>query len=238
MPFSTSPRRLNLKMTRQPDDVTCGPTCLQSIYDYYGDNISLEQVIREVPMLRGGGTLAANLGYHALHRGYQAIIYSYNLVLFDPSWAGLEAEALLEKLDRQQRLKDSPKFNAATRAYKNFLNAGGQVRFDDLTPDLILGFLGHKIPILTGLSATFLYRAKRENPVTNEPDDIKGEPVGHFVLLSGFDPSTRKLEITDPYHPNPVSETQSYEVTLEHLVNAILLGVVTYDANLLILKKP
>lgn len=43
----------------QPDDTTCGPTCLQAVYNYYGDNVSVEEVIAGVRVLPEGGTLAA-----------------------------------------------------------------------------------------------------------------------------------------------------------------------------------
>ncbi|MCA9161211.1 MAG: hypothetical protein KDA72_22930, partial [Planctomycetales bacterium] len=63
----------------QPDDTTCGPTCLQAVYSYFEDEIPLPQVIAEVPGLAAGGTLAVLLGDHALRRGYDATIYTYNL---------------------------------------------------------------------------------------------------------------------------------------------------------------
>ena len=53
--------RLRLEVLPQPDNVTCGPTCLQAVYRYYGDVISLEQVIEEVTALPHGGTLAVLL---------------------------------------------------------------------------------------------------------------------------------------------------------------------------------
>ena len=43
---------------REPDDTTCGPTCLHADYRYYDDAISLQNVISETLQLAGGGTLA------------------------------------------------------------------------------------------------------------------------------------------------------------------------------------
>lgn len=77
---------LDFDIQSQPDEVTCGPTCLHALYQYYGEDISLKQVIREVKQLKAGGTLAVMLGNHALQRGYKAYIYTYNLNVFDPSW--------------------------------------------------------------------------------------------------------------------------------------------------------
>ena len=70
----------------QPDEVTCGPTCLQALYNYYGDTVALTDVIRGCAKLKFGGTLAVMLGHHTLQRGYRAHIYTYNLNVFDPTW--------------------------------------------------------------------------------------------------------------------------------------------------------
>ncbi len=85
-PLTADGEILHVDILPQPDDTTCGPTCLHAAYRYYGDIISLTQVIREVRKLKGGGTLAVFLACHALKRGYQAKIYTYNLHVFDPTW--------------------------------------------------------------------------------------------------------------------------------------------------------
>ena len=71
-------------MQPQPDDMTCGPTCLHAVYRYFDDDVPLEQVVGEASMLDEGGTLAVLLGCHAQRRGYEASIYTYNLDVFDP----------------------------------------------------------------------------------------------------------------------------------------------------------
>ncbi|HPF71947.1 MAG TPA: cysteine peptidase family C39 domain-containing protein, partial [Candidatus Krumholzibacteria bacterium] len=75
---------LPFEIAPQPDETTCGPTCLHAIYRYYGDDIPLDQVVREVPTLEQGGTLAVLLAGHALARGYRAAIHTYKLQIFDP----------------------------------------------------------------------------------------------------------------------------------------------------------
>jgi hypothetical protein len=39
--------QLELEMLPQPDDTTCGPTCLHAVYRYRGHEIPLDQVIRK-----------------------------------------------------------------------------------------------------------------------------------------------------------------------------------------------
>ncbi|MFH1021272.1 MAG: C39 family peptidase, partial [Pseudomonadota bacterium] len=77
---------LDVAILPQPDLITCGPTCLHAVYQYYGDDITLTKVIDEVKSLETGGTLDVFLACHALRRGYKARIYTYNLQVFDPTW--------------------------------------------------------------------------------------------------------------------------------------------------------
>ena len=106
----------------------------------------------------------------------------------------------------------------------------------DLTPGLIRGILQRGLPILTGLSATFLYRDKREYGPKDEHDDIRGTPAGHFVILNGYHREGRTVLVTDPLHPNPAAPTQVYPVNIDRVICSILLGVLTYDANLLVIQ--
>ena len=228
--------KIVLPILPQPNDSTCGPTCLHAIYRYYGDEQSLDDVIAEVATLEEGGTLAVMLGCHALKRGYKAIIYSYNLQVFDPTWFKLPPNGLSAKLAAQMKHKPSPKLQVASKSYLEFLSLGGEVRMEDLTADLIKDYLKNGVPILTGLSATYLYRKEREHGLYSVCDDIRGVPAGHFVVVTDFDEAAGEVHLADPYLPNP-NEKLMYSIRLEHLVCSILLGVVTYDANLLIITR-
>ena len=224
-----------LNILPQPTDESCGPTCLQAIYDFYGKHIELEKLIKDVKQVKGGGTLAVMLGNHALKHGYAVDIYTYNLLVFDPSWFQTKTD-LIAKLKLQAQHKNSNKLKQATNAYLEFLTAGGNIYLDELQPSLLKEILMKGRPILTGLSATYLYNSPREISETNTYDDIKGVPVGHFVVISGLDEQENKLLIADPLNPNPINKTnQYYKVDIQRVVNAILLGIVTYDANLLII---
>lgn len=224
----------------QPDEVTCGPTCLQALYNFYGDDVSLKQVIREVKQLKNGGTLAVMLANHALQRGYKACIYSYNLNVFDPSWFRHPSKKIVRFLQEQMEFKRKRrKLQVASKAYIKFLESGGELLYHELDDKLIKSYLKKSIPILTGLSATYLYGSPREVPQFNIYDPIKGEPVGHFVVISGYDEEKNLAYLADPMTPNPLSKGQQvYHVSFSRLINSILLGIVTYDANLLIIEPP
>ena len=228
--------RLSLDILPQPDELTCGPTCLQAVYRYYGDDISLDQVITEVSMLQTGGTLGVWLACHALKRGYRATIYTFKLQLFDPSWFLPDGPDIVERLEAQLEFKDDLKLRTATHAYLEFFRLGGRLKLTDLTPALIRRYLKRQRPVIAGLSATFLYRSQREFGENCDYDDVRGEPSGHFVVLCGYDRNTREALIADPLHINPLSAGQKYRSSINRVINSVLLGVLTYDGNLIIIE--
>jgi hypothetical protein len=228
----------SLRIHAQPNDDTCGPTALHAVYDYFGEDLSLEDVIDGVHRMEDGGTLAVFLGLHALKLGYNVRIHSYNLRVFDPSWDGLPPDTLRKKLVAQTRFKEGKKLHAACLAYARYIKEGGEVRFDDPKPTLLQDYFDHDLPVLTGLSATYLYKSKREyntNAGVSVFDDLRGKPMGHFVVLCGM--KGKQVLVADPYQGNPFSNDGRYEVHVGRLINSIMLGIVTYDANLLIISK-
>ena len=227
---------LDFDIKAQPDEVTCGPTCLHAMYQYYDDKISLSQVIQEVKQLKNGGTLAVMMGSHALQRGYQASIYTYNLNVMDPTWFKLSSTKIIANLRKQMAYKAKRrKLRVASGAYIKFLEAGGKLLYAELDESLIKGYLKKSIPILAGLSATYLYGTPREMPVNNKFDSIKGDPVGHFAIINGYNADSSYVYLADPMNPNPL-KSQYYHVSFDRLINSIMLGIVTYDANLLIIQ--
>jgi hypothetical protein len=238
-PARNAMTNLQFDIWPQPDNTTCGPTCLHAVYRYYDDTIALPQVVAEVPALEGGGTLSVYLAMHALRRGYRTTIIPYNLQIFDPTWAQLPAAEIVVRLRRQAAVKTGmPGFARITDAYLEYLQRGGRLRFEVLTARLIRSYLRRGIPILTGLSATYLYDCSREYDAGGEVvyDDVRGESCGHFVVLAGYNREARRAVVADPFLPNPLAEGQHYAVALDRLVCAILLGILTYDGDLLIIQ--
>ena len=224
------------KILTQPDDSTCGPTSLHAVYNFFQYEVNLQEVIHSVNYLEEGGTLAVFLGLDALSKGFKARIYTYNLRIFDPSWKDLSKEELLEKLEAQLVFKKGKKFALATQAYKQFLQEGGEILFDNLDEELLKKYLLKNVPILTGLSATYLYQSKREYTNSKNQsvfDDLRGEPMGHFVVLTRAEED--HVWVADPYKENPISQNNYYKIEIKRLINAVHLGIITYDANLLII---
>jgi hypothetical protein len=133
-------------------------------------------------------------------------------------------------------LKSGVKIRQECEAYAQFIELGGEVLMHDLNKSLIRHYLNVSLPILTGLSSTFLYMSPRERQRDMKPDDLRGTPTGHFVVLCGETRQRKMVRVADPYVPNPFAKDRYYEVNFDRLIGAILLGVLTYDANLLIIQ--
>jgi hypothetical protein len=55
-------------------------------------------------------------------------------------------------------------------------------------------------------------------------------------VLCGYDSVEKSVLMADPFLPNPIASSHHYAISLDRVVCSILLGIVTYDANLLILR--
>ena len=232
---------IKLEIQAQPDDTSCGPTCLHALYRYYRkDDVSLKQLINDIHKLDSGGTLIEILACDALRRGFDATIYTYHLQMFDPTWFAADGvvhdpESVSQRLQDQLKVKKWNRLTPATKACREFLSRGGQLKMADLTGELIAGYISQGYPIIAGLSSTFLYREMRETGAEMEEDDVRGEPQGHFVALVGYDSRKREVIVADPLDVHPPFYTAKYRLAMDRLINAILLGILTNDANLLVI---
>jgi hypothetical protein len=234
---SSVARELRVQHFAQPDDVTCGPASLRKVYDFYGVETPFEDVLQSIERNEDGGTLAVFLGMAALRRGFRARIYSYDLQIFDPTWHELSRDGLIAKVrQRLPHLVDAKRKGAAV-AYVRYLEMGGELAFDDLTPSLLRQIIDRGHPVLAGLSATYLYGFARERWDADAgrlvDDDVAGEPTGHFIVIAGYDQWGRRLTVLDPSRHVPASPDGRVSVGADRLINAILLGDATYDAVLL-----
>src|SRR5829696_4247454 len=119
--------RLPVSTLPQPDETTCGPTCLHSVYRYWGEEEPLAKLIARAHRFEHGGTLAVFLACDALRKGYRATIYTYNITVFDPTWFQ-GAVDIAERLERQRRVKADDDLQHATDGYLEFLGLGGELR--------------------------------------------------------------------------------------------------------------
>jgi len=227
---------LPIVIQRQPDYTTCGPTSLHAVYSYFGDAITLPEVIGETHKHATGGTLNVHLGLHALRRGYEAAVWVSNVNYWDPTWfdgktdLAAKARARFEAkgVAKQDRVRH------ALAALEEFLAGEGQILWGDLSPSRIGGVLERRLPILAGTNGTYLYQCARETE--KGPDDVAGDPFGHFVVVCGYRSQDETVSIADPLKDNPLHGTKYYRTSVHRLIGAIFLGAMTDDANCLVIR--
>ncbi len=227
------PYMLDVPRLSQPDDVSCGTTCLRQVLSSYGDQRTSEEILAATRRNTDGGTLGVFLGLAAIELGYRVRLYTYNLRVFDPTWFDMPVPALRRRLRRRLSFVRGKGLRREMRAWLDLLAEGGEIRFEELTPSLLISILRREHPLICGLSATYLYRQVRERPRDNVYDDVRGEPVGHFVVVCGYRQGARGFVVCDPWPHAPFEPGGRYEVPTHRLLNAILLGDVTSDAVLL-----
>ena len=62
-----------------------------------------------------------------------------------------------------------------------------------------------------------------------------GNP-GRLVDPSAYNREDRSVSVADPLKKNPIASSRYYSVNLYRLVCAIMLGILSYDGNLLIIQ--
>lgn len=235
---------IDFKMDAQPDDESCGPTCLHAVYKYYGLDITYQELVKQVERSLSGGTLAPMLGKHALQSGFKVTLFVNNLQLYDPTWFNQDGssnpDVLSDKLIQQVSCKKNRHLTIGTHSVLDFLSLGGTIYFRCMAADILRTYLERGVPIITGLSSTYLYNCSRElftNDGQSINDDVRGQPCGHFVVLCGYNNDEQSVVVADPFKANPVSGDNYYTVSTQRLINAIMLGIVTRDGNLLIVEQ-
>ena len=61
--------------------------------------------------------------------------------------------------------------------------------------------------------------------------------AGHFVVVQGYDYDRDHILVADPLPDTPLVDKHYYSVEISRLLAAIHLGILTYDANLLVIEK-
>ena len=235
-------RNIILKVPRfiQPK-MECAPTALNQIFSYYGLNIELKDLIKRCETKIKYKDWEYKAASVALDEGFKVDIYSTSLELFDPSWFKISRNKLINKLNK--RLKFVLKSNKsdwrngyikywhedAIKETVNFLENGGNIKFDLFNEKMIYNILSRKIPILVCfLDVNLFYCYKRK--YNNKYNDIKGMNFGHSVVVSGY--KNNKFIITDSGKKCP-NKSGIYSVLPDKLLTSIL----RYDGELVSIHK-
>lgn len=223
---------LNVERFAQPDNITCGPTSLRMVLNYYGKSVSHEEMMKHFTLFPGIGVLDPHICLAAKAMGFQAKTISFNFRVIHPSWTRLSREELLAKLKEYLPGIANYKDSVSTAGYIRWLEQGRRVEFQTLSRRLIVSYLQKGIPVIAALDMEYLYQG------TVNWSEFRPEHATHFVVIFGYDAEKDAFQIADPWYEVPIpNEGGVYSVPADHLLMSILLGFQVNDADLVIIEK-
>jgi hypothetical protein len=222
---------LSVPQFNQIKPYSCIPACSQSVFGYYGESIVQKEImeVSENPKL---GIALVEAGIFSLKRNYKPLIITNNINIFDPTWFKLDSSKL--KLNLNERAKFVDDLNQfMIDKYIQFLNLGGEINFETISPALFKKYLSMKVPIIMELASTFLYKLAKSSHPGGFDDAIRGQIEGHGVVMAGFNKKDEFL-IIDPNLKKSPSKTGVYWVDSKELMMSFAL---LEGKSLLLLQK-
>ncbi len=115
--------------------------------------------------------------------------------------------------------------------YIEFIEQGGSLRYREPTRELITDLLHRGLPVIVRVSITHLYGVSRE--FEGAYDDIRGEPVSRFVVVSGYFPKSGRFIVRDSSPRVPTRRLGRYSARWDRFLSATLSDHTTDGAALL-----
>ncbi len=194
---------LNVPRYRQPP-MMCGATALAEVMEYFDKKrYNIREIAKETEKTYKNIDWLFAAGISAIKRGFKSKITTVSIEIFDPSWATLNKNKLIRKMEKRLEYlmslntKDSyiVEWNISPLKWAiEYLRKGGELFYHPITTKLIKNFLNKKIPLITPMNENLFYGIKRTTE-NDEYDDIKGMGTGHIIVISGF--KKNKFIITD-----------------------------------------
>lgn len=194
----------------QPTSTTCSPTALSILLGHYGDNLSPQEIEDSVPqgVDENGikaGTINQQMATWCISRGYDVAMYTFDCQVIDQSWAKLEEEELLKRLELRKNGWIVPSMGKDwteqyTQWYIDFIEAGGKLTITNAVTTKLLHELLQKGPILPCVSFSTMYgaiRSRIESDSKSPADDINGRALNHSIVIYGID-EKGNYKIADP----------------------------------------
>jgi len=223
---------LPLERYAQPTNVTCGPTSLRMVMNYYDKPVSQEEIMRHFTLYPGIGVLDPHMAMAAMDYGFKVKTISYNYRVIHPAWEKLPPDSLLAKLQAYLPQIKNYKDSVAAAGYIQYLKRGGRIEFQPLDRVLIVNYLKQGMPVIAALDMEYLYAG------TIAWSAGKPEHATHFVVIHGYNAAKDEFEISDPWYEVIIpNENGHYFAPAARVLTAILLGFQVNDGDLIIVEK-
>lgn len=200
----------------QPTSTSCGYASLSMLLSHFNRRITIENLLEQVPQAcneKGEpiGSLTAQLAGWCLRQGFRVDFISFDFLITDLSWAGLDNQELLKKLESVKNVRDIHNVGGKhwsreyVQAYIDLVMGGGELSIrPHITSQLLYEWLKTG-PIFVNILSSVVHgtgRARYPESETSKrlriPDDINGTVGTHSVVIYGND-SDGNFLVGDPW---------------------------------------
>lgn len=174
---------LNIPLIKQTrDSAECGLACVQMVTAFFGTEISLEQLKKEI-RLYDVGTYAPQLGIFLLDHGYKVELTINNPFLFTVADRAASQDKILKNIQNIAEKNTEPERVDVLRYFIDFMKKGGKIRVAIPDRAYIQKNISSALPMIALGTTNFL---TRDTPGYNF----------HFTVITGID--DEKITINDP----------------------------------------
>lgn len=227
----------------QPTNTSCGPTSASMLLSFYNQDISPEEAIKNIPVVRNKkgedmGTAGQHIAKWFVDLGYKVDLYSADFQILDLAWKKLSRQDLLKQLEKAEAIRNVPCLGKNwskiyVTGYIDFLKAGGNLHIEQYISSTLLDKLLQSGPVMTTVNYNVLYgsgRSKNIGHLEAESDPINGRLTNHFNVLVGL--NRGKYVVMDPW-----KKPGKHEVEKELFVTAIQAAQMECDNLIIQIKK-
>lgn len=208
--------KLNVKSFKQESQEGCGAAALRSILDFFGKNMSEEEITKAAGGIQKDedhyGILAIHMAAMLHKMGYKVHSYTYDMGLFKPEWAHAGREDLIKNLEplKEDLTKNNKKTSESiVDSILYLLKSKQDIKIKIPDKEDIILFLKKGLPVLISVKAMLLEEDSKINP-----------DVGHYIVVNGYDEDKRTFSFADPFYGN-VWETEEMRLLFSWHHNAI-----------------
>ncbi len=196
----------------QPTNHSCSQAALAILLSSYDDTRTPEQLIEQLPVLKGGngedfGSINQRLATWCISQGYEVEMHTADFEVIDLSWASLDTNAQLERMKLAKQYRKVPSIGKMwtdlyMQSYIDFLEAGGSLYIHPYMTTKLIDDALMTGPLLICVCNNVLFdggRSTHESKLRDStPDDLEGKLFNHSVVLYGKNKQGTYL-IADPW---------------------------------------
>lgn len=181
------------------------------VFSFLGVEMTPEQIMDNVPVNKDAsgkdlGTLNQELVTWCLTQGFAVEMHTADFQLIDTSWAEMEKDKLLERMELAKTHRDVPSIGKEwseryIQSYINFVKAGGELHIEPYMSELLINQLLSTGPLVVAVCFQVLHQTGRTKGIglrAIEANDIEGGLTTHSVVVYGKNDAGDYL-VADPW---------------------------------------